>query len=267
MAAPSRAEDHSPWLVLMTAATVGAVAVLASMFAFNLLVGRTATHAAELQRVASYMYWTQPFIYVMAGLLAGSQDSRWGPLRAPVIGVLLATICWLALRKQNLLPPDTSILAPLMTAGALFSLVGAMVAPVIREHIGKAVGGIALLGVVAFVWTFLNLGSISGGVQREVITRVGGVTRSMDTVRVPGADVALLDNQTGTILYATKTNSGGRYHMGGAPIGEYMLRVRDPDSPAIITEAVTLERSITGGTRWQTIALPSQTRESGALFE
>jgi hypothetical protein len=213
------------------------------------------------------MYWTQPFIYVMAGLLAGSGDSRGGPLRAPVIGLLLASICWLGLRKQGLLPQETSVLAPLMTAGALFALFGAMVAPLIKDHLGKAVGGIALLGVIAFAWTFLNLGSISGVVEREVITRVGGVTRSMDTVRVPNADVALLDSHTGTVLYATKTNTNGRYHISGAPIGDYTLQVWDPASAAVITESVTVERSITGGTPWQSVALPSQTHESGALFE
>ncbi|MFP4249330.1 MAG: carboxypeptidase-like regulatory domain-containing protein [Armatimonadota bacterium] len=267
MVARSNDEVQPPWLVLIVAVTAGAVAVLASLLAFDLLTGDTATRAAELDRIQSYMYWSQPFIYVMAGMIAGARDSRWGPVRAPVVGLVLASICWVGLRKQNMLPGESNVVVWLMTSGALFALGGALVAPLIRDHIGKAVGGIVLLGFVAFAWTFLNLGSVSGVVQREVITRVAGETRSMETVRVSDADVALLDPDSGTILYAAKTNRGGRYHISGVPIGEYALRVWDPATSAIITQQVEVERSITGGTPWQTVALPTLTEESGPLFE
>lgn len=258
---------RSPWLILMTAVTAGAVAVLVSLLAFDLLVGESATRAAELERVASYMYWSQPFIYVMAGLLAGARDSRWGPVRAPVVGLVLAGICWMALRKQNLLPPQSDVVAWLMTSGALFSLGGAMIAPLIRDHIGRAVGGIILLGAIAFIWTFVNLGSISGVVQRDVITRVAGQATKWETVGVPGADVALLNPDRTVILYTVKTNNSGRYHFSGVPIGDYSLRVWDPASVAVITHPVKVDRSITGGTRWEQIALPTQTEETGPLFE
>lgn len=267
MVAQSRDDDHSPWIVLMAATTVGAVAVFASIFAFDLLVSDAATQAAAQERVTSYMYWTQPFIYIMAGLLAGSSDSRWGPLRAPVIGLLLASICWIALRKQNLLPAESDVVAYLMTAGALFALGGAMVAPLIKDHIGKAVGGIVLVGIGAFIWTFVNLGTISGVVQRDVITRVGGQATQWVTVGVTDADVALLDAAQNQTLYTTKTHSGGRYRISGVPIGEYSLRVWDPAGPAVLTQKVTVERSITGGTRWQAVALPTKTEETGPLFE
>jgi hypothetical protein len=267
MVARSDGEGHPPWLVLMTAVTAGAVAVLASLLAFDLLIGDAATRAAELDRVTSYIYWSQPFIYVMAGILAGARDSRGGPVRAPVVGLLLASICWWALRKQDLLPGESNVAVWLMTAGALFALGGAMVAPLIKDHIGKTVGGIVLLGIFAFVWAFLNLGSVSGVVQREVITRVGGETRSMETVRIPDADVALLAPDNANLLYTTQTNSGGRYHIGGVPVGDYSLRVWDPATSAVITQPVEVERSITGGTPWQTVALPTLTRESGPLFE
>ncbi|MFW5867043.1 MAG: carboxypeptidase-like regulatory domain-containing protein [Armatimonadota bacterium] len=265
----ARSDDRwqPSWLVLMTAVTVGAVAVLASLLAFNLLVGDAATRAAELDLIASYMYWSQPFVYVMAGLLAGAGDSRRGPIRAPVVGLLLASICWGALRKQNLLPAETNVVIWLMTAGALFALGGAMVAPLIKDYVGKAVGAIVLLGIIAFGWTYVNLGTVSGIAQREIITRTGGETRSMETVPVPNAGVALLEPETATALYTTQTNSGGRYRVRGIPVDSYTLSVRDPVTGAVVTRTVEVEQSITGGTRWQSVALPSLTEENAPLFE
>ncbi|MFO8079869.1 MAG: carboxypeptidase-like regulatory domain-containing protein [Armatimonadota bacterium] len=267
MVARSNDEVQPAWLVLIAAVTAGALAVLASLLAFDLLIGDAATRAAELDRVTSYVYWSQPFIFVMAGMIAGARDSRWGPVRAPVVGLVLASICLMGLRKQDLLPGESNVVIWLMTSGALFALGGALVAPLIKDHIGKVVGGIVLLGFVAFAWTYLNLGSVSGVVQREVITRVAGETRSMETVRIPDADVALLGPDSARILYATQTNRGGRYHLRGVPIGEYALRVWDPATSAVITQRVAVERSITGGTPWQTVALPTLTEESGPLFE
>jgi len=261
-------DDTRPsWLVLMTAVTAGAAAVLASVFAFNLLVGDAATQAAQHNLVVSYMYWSQPFIYVMAGLLAGVGDGRRGPIRAPVVGLLLASICWLMLRKQNLLPSEGNVVAWLMTAGALFALGGAMVAPLIKDYLGKAVAALVVLGIGAFVWTYLNLGTISGIAQRELITRAGGETRAMQTVPVPGAGVSLLDSENTTVLYTTETNNGGRYRISGVPIGKYTLSVKDPVTQVVVTDAVQVDRSITGGTRWEGVALPTLTQESGPLFE
>ena len=73
MAAESADSQYPSAVVLLTSATVGAVAVMASILAFHVLVGDAATRVAELDRVTSYMYWTQPFIYVMAGLIAFGQ--------------------------------------------------------------------------------------------------------------------------------------------------------------------------------------------------
>ncbi|MGI5818315.1 MAG: carboxypeptidase-like regulatory domain-containing protein [Armatimonadota bacterium] len=266
MAARSQDDGQAPWLVLVTATTVGAVAVLASILASGLLISDAATEAAALERMASFIYWTQPFIYVMAGLLAGSSDSRWGPVRAPIIGVFLASICLLALRKQALMPQDGNMVAYLMTAGALFALGGAMIAPLLKDHIGKAVGGIIVLGIVALILAFLSQGTISGRVQRDVITRVAGQAAAWVTVGVPDVSVALLDDQE-TLLYTSKTNRGGYYRISGVPIGEYTLRIWDPETPAVLTHSVEVDRSITGGTRWQVVPLPTLTEETGPLFE
>jgi hypothetical protein len=267
MVGQTNEDPRSPWLVLIGAVAAGVVAVLASILAFDLLVSDAATRAAEIERVVHYMYWSQPFIYIMAGLIAGSRDARWGPVRAPVIGLVLASLCWMALRKQNLLPPESDVVAWLLTAGALFCLGGAMIAPLVKDHVSRIVIGIFLVGILAFGWALLNLGSVSGKTQREVITRVAGQTRSMETVPVAGADVALLDDETGTPLYTTQTNSGGRYHFSGLPTGQYSLRVWDPATGAIVTDQVMVERTITGGSPWQNVSLPTLTEETGALFE
>jgi hypothetical protein len=261
------AEKQSAVLVLLVATVGGLLAVLLSLVAFNILVSGQATRQAVLSRVGSYMLWTQPFIYIMAGLLAGARDSRWGPLRAPVIGLFLASMGWLLLTRQNMLPTEVNIVAYLLTAGALFALVGAMIAPLIKEHVGKAVTLIVALGMVAFVWSFLNLGSISGEVQREVIERAQGTTTAMKTVGVPGADVALVDTESGDILYTARTGSSGRYHISGVPIGEYTLKAWDPASPTVRTQIVQVDRSITGGTPWKAVSMPGQVRESGRIFD
>ncbi|NLO07261.1 MAG: carboxypeptidase regulatory-like domain-containing protein [candidate division WS1 bacterium] len=263
----ARREDNQPSvMILLVAVTGGTIAVLVSLVGFDLLVGPEATRPAVLGRVASFMYWTQPFIYIMAGLLAGVGDSRRGPVRAPVIGLFLASLCWLLLRKQELLPSEPDIIAYLLPAGALFALVGAMVAPLIRDHVGRAVAGIVIFGLAAFIWTYLNLGSVSGVVQREVIQRAEGMTMAMQTVPVPNARVALLNPQADTVLYVTQSGNQGHYRMGKVPLGQYALRVWDPAGIAVITSMVEIERTITGGTRWQAVALPTQTQDAGSLF-
>lgn len=266
MATRPAANEQPPVLTLLVAAIGGLIAVLVSLVAFNLLVGEEATQQAVLSRVASYVHWTQPFIYIMAGLLAGVRDSRWGPVRAPVIGLFLASMCWLLLTRQNLLPSEPNVVAYLLPAGALFSLLGALIAPLLKDYVSTAVGGIIVLGIAAFLWSLLNLGSISGPVQREIVERAAGMTTSMRTVRVPGADVALLDRESGAVLYVTRSSRSGYFRIGRAPIGEYVLRVEDPDGPAVITQKVELERSITGGTRWQAVSLPRHERDAGPLF-
>ncbi len=269
MAASSRdsGAGNSSVLTLLIAMTVGALAVLASIFGAALLVGDSATRAAELERMTAAMYWTQPFIYAMAGLLVGSGDTRGGSLRAPVVGLVLASIGWLTLRNMNLLPGESNAVAYLMTASALFALGGAMIAPLIKDHVGKVVGGIIVVGLMLFVWAFLNLGAISGKVERDVITRVQGQATKWVTVGVPNADVALLDRDQDVVLYTTKTSSSGRYHISGVPIGNYRLRVWDPRTADVMTDNVTVQRSITGGTRWESVALTTLTEETGPLFE
>ena len=242
------------------------LAIIVSLIAFNIMIGEEATEAAVHSRTLSYIYWTQPFIYVMAGLLAGARDSRWGPIRAPIIGLFLASLGWLLVTRQDLLPPEASTLAYLLPAGALFSLLGAMIAPPLKEHVRTAVGAIVVLEIFAFLLTLLNLGSISGPVQREIIERAAGETTAIRTVRVPDATVTLLDPEAETPLYGTRTNRLGYYRMGRIPIGDYTLRVDDPDSPAVLTHSVEVERSIVGGTRWQAVDLPRQVRDAGPLF-
>ena len=259
--------ETSAWLVLVIAIVVGALGVIVTVYAFGLMLPPGATKDAQLQRITSFMYWSQPFAYLIAGLIVGAAGDRWGVARGPVVGLLLGGLCWVMLRKQGLLPEEGGMLVFLLASGAIAALVGALIAP----SLGSSVGGVVLamfgVGILALLWTFLNLGSVSGVVQRERIVRVQGQAQKWETVPVPDANVALLDVEKGTTLYTTKTNSGGRYQIGRASLGDYTLRVWDPEAPEIVSEKVTLERSITGGTRWKLIALPTIAEETGPLFE
>ena len=60
-------QETSAWLVLLIAVGVGALAVLVSVYAFGMMLPPGATRDAQLQRATSFMYWSQPFIYLMAG--------------------------------------------------------------------------------------------------------------------------------------------------------------------------------------------------------
>ncbi|MGD9496261.1 MAG: carboxypeptidase-like regulatory domain-containing protein [Armatimonadota bacterium] len=252
---------------LLLSSLVGLVSLFVSLLLYRALLGSQGTEAARLARVGSYMMWSQPLVYLIAGLIAAGRDPRWGPVRAPVIGLFLASCLWLLLRRQGLLPPDPTIIGYLFTAGALFSLFGALVAPPLGDRVGSAVIFLFLLGLTLFVWAYLNLGSISGQVTREVIQRAQGVTTAMTTTPVQAVRVALLDAQQEQVLYEAKTTSSGHYLISHVPIGSYRLRVWDPLTPAVITQPVQVERSITGGTRWQAVALPSTVRDSGRLFD
>lgn len=259
-------EDTMAVTVLLLSVLGGVIAVVATLAAFRLLGGAQGTPAAAQVRIGSYVLWTQPFIYVMSGLLAGMRDARWGPMRAPVIGLFLASLCWFLLRRQDLLPSQPDILAYLLPAGALFTLFGALVAPLLRERVGAVIGLIVALGVAAFVYAYLSLGAVSGQVTREVIQRAAGMTTAMTTTPVASARVALLGGPEGPVLYSTQTNASGRFLISGVPMRQYTLRVWDPATPAVISDEVQVERAITGGTRWKTISLPTQTVDSGELF-
>jgi hypothetical protein len=104
-------------------------------------------------------------------------------------------------------------------------------------------------------------------VQRDIITRVAGQAATWVTVGVPDAEVALLDARQQRVLYVTSTNRSGRYRISGVPVGEYSLRVQDPATPTVRAQQVTVDRSITGGTRWQVVPLPTLTEDTGPLFE
>ncbi|MGC9319453.1 MAG: carboxypeptidase-like regulatory domain-containing protein [Armatimonadota bacterium] len=265
MARDARSQEGGAVVALLAATLGGLLAVMASLFGFSLLVNDQATEAEVMRRIAQYVYWSQPPTYVMAGLLAGARDPRRGPLQAPAIGLFLAAVCWLMLRRQGLLAPDTHIVAYLLPASALITLVGAIAAPLLQERAGTAVGVVIVLGVCAFIYAYLNLGAISGVVQREVIQRAGGMTTAMNTVPVANAPVVLAEGNT--VLYEATSNASGRFHISQVALGTYTLRVRDPITNRVVSQSAEVERSITGGTKWQTVALPSITRDAGRIFE
>ncbi len=267
MTRPPAQQDSGAAIILLMAVMGGVIGVLGTLMATMALIGAEATTAARLARVATYVMWTQPFVYVVSGLLAGARDSRWGPVRAPVIGLFLASVCWALLRQRQLLPSEPNILAYLLPAGALFSVVGAMVAPLLRDRVGSVVSAVVVLGVVAYILAYLNLGAISGQVTRELISRAEGMTMRMDTVPVPDAPVALLDADSRETMYTARTRDNGRYMLTKVPIGEYLLRVQDPVTGTVMVERAHVDRAITGGTVQQTVSLPAITRDSGPLFE
>ncbi|MEA3402262.1 MAG: carboxypeptidase-like regulatory domain-containing protein [Armatimonadota bacterium] len=265
MARDATSHEGGAVVVLLAATLGGLLAVLASLLGFSLLVGEQATEAEVMRRIGEYVYWSQPPIYIMAGLLAGARDPRRGPLRAPIIGLFLGAVCWLMLRRQGLLPPATNIIAYLLPAAALITLVGAMIAPLLRERAGTAAGAVIVIAIGAFIYAFLNLGAISGVVQREVIQRAGGMTTAMNTVPVANAPVVLVRGDT--VLYEARSNNAGRFHISQVALGAYTLRVGDPVTNTVVSQPAEVERSITGGTKWQTVALPSITRDAGRIFE
>lgn len=259
-------QDAGGGIVLLLSVLIGVVGVVASLFAFRVLGSPQSTPEAELARVGSFMLWTQPFIYLASGLLAGVRGGRWGPVRAPVIGLFLAGLCWFLLRHQGLLPSQPNILAWLLPAGALFALLGAVVAPLLRDHVGTVIAALAVLGVLAFICAYVNLGGLAGQVRREVIQRVNGMTTAMIPTPVPNARVELLADPEGPVLYTTKTNSSGRFLFSGLPLKQFTLRIWDPATPAVITDQVQVRRALAGGTWWTPINLPPLTVESGELF-
>jgi len=232
-------------------------------------VGPQATHEAALRRMADFIYWTQPFIYLGAGLIAGRGDPRGGPMRAPVIGLFLAAIGYLLVRRLNLLPPGSTVPGYMITAGALFALVGAVLAQLLGDHTYTAVGAVVLLGIVAYVAAYFNLGSVAGEVQREVVQRAEGMTVEMKTVNVPDVPVSLLDPENRVELYHTRSNQSGRFRFHKLPIGQYILHTVEGYGldRSVVEMRVTADRTITGSTPWHTIALAPETRDAGDIFE
>ena len=133
----------------VAALVVGLLGVMISLWAYKSLMGPQATHAAALRRMADFLYWTQPFIYLAAGLIAGRGDPKGGPMRAPVIGLFLAAAGYLLVRRLGLLPPDSSIPGYMITAGALFGL-GGPVWPPAGDHTARR-SGCWWRGLIAYV--------------------------------------------------------------------------------------------------------------------
>ena len=262
-------QQGSPVLQLLTALLVGVLGVLLSMWAFTSLIGPQATHEGSLLRMASFIYWTQPFIYLGAGLVAGRGDPKAGHMRAPVIGLFLASFAYLGLRRFDLLPADSSIPGYMITAGALFGLMGAGLANLLRERTAAVVALIAIGGLVAYFVAYVSLGSVSGTVQHEVIQRAQGMTVTMTTEPVPGVPLSLLDPKTRTILSRTTSNTSGRYLFSKLPLGTYVIHTvyGQGQDRAIIQSQVEVKRTMMGGSLPQIVTLPTVVREAGRIFE
>lgn len=254
---------------LLLALVVGLLGVMISLWAYKSLMGPQATHAAALRRMADFIYWTQPFIYLAAGLIAGRGDPKGGPMRAPVIGLFLAAAGYLLVRRLGLLPPDSSIPGYMITAGALFGLVGAVLATLLGDHTGSAVWVLVGVGLIAYVAAYFGLASVAGRVQHEVIERAQGMTIAMKTEPVPDVPLSLLELDTRIELYSTRTNRGGRYLFSKVPPGDYLLRAEHGygRDRAVIEMRVQAARTITGDTPWATLVLPAVVREAGRIFE
>ncbi|MCD6361549.1 MAG: hypothetical protein J7M38_11895 [Armatimonadetes bacterium] len=262
-------EQQTAVLQLLTAVCAGLLGVIFSLWAYSSLVGPQATHAGAVRRMSDFIYWTQPFVYLGAGMLAGHGDRRGGPMRAPVIGLFLAAFGYLVVRRLDLLPPGSTIPSYMITAGALFALVGAVLATLIGERTNVVIGLLVLAGVVAYIVAYFNLGSVSGRAQHEVIQRAAGMTVQMKTETVPDLPLSLIDPDTRTELYRTRTNSGGRFRFNRVPPGDYILHTvyGYGRERTVVEMKVKAERTIMGGSQLQVITLPTEVREAGNIFE
>jgi len=262
-------EHESPVLRLLTALLVGMLGVIFSMWAFASLIGPQATHEGAVLRINTLIYWTQPFIYLGAGLLAGRGDPKGGHMRAPIVGLFLASFAYLGLRRLDLLPATSSIPGYMLTAGALFGLLGAGLATYLREHTTKAVALIGIGGLIAFMVACVNLGYVTGRVQQGVVQRGQGMTVSTTTEPISGVTLSLLDPKTRIALHHATSNSAGRYLFSKLPLGLYVVHTvhgQDPDL-IIIENQVEVRRALFGGARPQLIVLPTQTRDTGQILE
>ncbi len=269
MMATSNKQPQTSVVQLLLSLLVGLAGLVFTLWAFRSLLGPQATHAAAVRRMGDFIYWTQPFVYLAAGLIAGRGDPRGGPMRAPVVGLFLAALGYLLVRRLDLLPPASTIPGYMIATGALFALVGAVLATLLGDHTSTAIWGLVLLGLIAYVVTYFNLASVAGRVQREVIERAQNMTIAMKTEPVPDVPLSLLDPEDRTELYVTRTNSGGRYLFSKVPPGDYLLHTVHGygQNQAVIEMRVQAARTITGDAPWQTIVLPTVTREGGRIFE
>jgi hypothetical protein len=166
-------------------------------------------------------------------------------------------------RRRDLLPPDPALVGYMFTAGGLFALVGGLIGPPLRHRAGLVVIGLIAIGLGAFAYAYANLGAVSGEVQRELTEPAEATTVATRKAPVSGVQVALLDSATRTELYTTFSDASGRYTISKVPVGTYRLRAWDPLGPGRFVEStVTVQRTLTGGTPWQAIALPAHLRES-----
>jgi hypothetical protein len=260
---PAGDEQRASTFGLLVASLSGLLAVIICLLLFRAMVGAQATRAGTLSRMQPFLQWALPIICLGAGLIVGANNRRSGALQAPAIGVFLTSFAWFIGRRQELIASHTGILGYVLTTGALLAVAGAMAAPLLKERATTAVIALPLLGAGAFAYLLTSLSAVSGEVQREVIQPAGGVTTARWTVQVPGARVALLNPDSGAELYTTVSNGRGRYLIRKVPIGTYTLRAWDDLLPgSVVDTRVTVQRSLAGGTPWQTIALASKVRGS-----
>jgi len=247
----------------------GIAVVALSLWVHATLAGPQATHAEALRRMGSFIYWTQPFIYLAAGMLAGYSMPRGAAMRSPVVGLVLASFGWLLTRKVDLLPPDPNAVGFMLTAGALFALVGSLVSGLLRSHTPGVVAAMAGLGLLAWLGAYLNLGAVPGHCQQEVTQRADGMTTAMTTEPVPGVRVALLDPKDHTERYVTVSDDRGKFYFQRLPLGQYVLTAiyDGPTGRTVINKEIAVQRTIEGGTPPETIALPGVVKEAGRIFE
>jgi len=241
---------------MLGAVAFGMLAVVACLALCKLLLSAQATPIAALARTRSLILWTQPLIYLVTGLIVGEANRRSGPLYAPLVGLFLASFGWLVMRRQGGLASDPTVLGQMGATGVLFGLAGAITAPLLHRRAKALVCALILGGLLAFGWSLLNLGSVSGQAQQDRLDLAPDGTLRTETVAVPGARIVLLGARAGVELYATVSDEFGRFQITRVPSGRYSLRASVPPPGDGLAATELQVRGLLGGdTEPQTLTL------------
>jgi len=131
--------------------------------------------------------------------------------------------------------------------------------------------GLAAIGLLALVTTFLKTGVVSGKVTRTINLSTQGMLTGQKDVPVAGTPVSLYTPDGNTELYRTTSDSGGHYMINGPTIGEYKLFAHDTEpqrgSGQWVSDTVRVASHLSGeGLGTSNLTLPTYREDTGSVF-
>ncbi len=270
-AVPQDQGKRDPVLAPAVAALVGLVSSIVLAQLLYLFISPQAVPEVRAEFFRRFFVWTQPFLFLVVGLIAARLDEERSMLSAPVAALVTAVLAVVAALLRKMITMDPVLIVGLPAAGAVLGVGAGVLAKYLPRAVPIGIGVVVGLGLFVAGKRFLRQSCVYGWAEREQISRAAGVTTGWVTVRVPNSIIELWTTDGKKKLYATVTDEKGNYGFRNLPKGKYLMRYRLEGQPqeqlANQEQEVLASESMTRGEGEIVVSLPTEIRDMGSIFD